>query len=130
MPSLLELSDLYTESLVREIIEKTKACALTWTSIGGTQFKATSVDTSVGPAVTWTFFVTKTLIGSTLAKYTLDIKKDSVTYISTEDGPLPHTGRDSIVKQLYEIVEILVLQLDLKLKEVMHFVQDIPDCRT
>lgn len=130
MPSLLELQSLYNEALVREVIEKTKSCALSWTHLGGTQFRATSVDTNVAPIVTWDFFITKTMIGNATAKFTLDIKRNQTGHISIEAGPLPYTGRDSIVKELYEIVEIIVLQLDAKLKETMQFVQNIPDCRS
>ena len=114
MPSLLELQDLYNEALVREIIEKTKACGITWTSIGTYQFHATQDDENTN--VTWDFYITLTPIGNTSAKWNLDIKKDSVAYI--------------LVQQLYEIVEIIVLQLDTKLKETIQFVQNLSTCRT
>lgn len=130
MPSLLELQDLYNEALVREIIEKTKSCGLTWTHLGGFQFQASQDNEAVDPEVTWDFYITKTPIGNTSAKWTLDIKKDSVAYISIEDGPLPKTGRSSLVQELYEIVEILVLELDSKLKETIQFVQGLENCRS
>ena len=129
MPSILELQDLYNEALVREIIEKTKSCGLTWSHLGGTQFKSTEIDNSVSPTVTWDLFVTKTQVGNVSFKYTLDIKKDAVSYIMISDGPLPHTNRESVAKELYEIVEILVLEMDKKLKETIRFVQKITDCR-
>lgn len=130
MPSLLELQDLYNEALVREIIEKTKACGLTWNSLGGTQFQATETQSNAPSAdITWDFFITKTQIGNATYKYTLDIKKDAVAYITVHDGPLPHTNRESIVKELYEIVEIIVLEMDNKLKETIRFVQQLSDCR-
>lgn len=130
MPSMLELKSLYDESLVREIIEKSKTCALSWNHLGGTQFKAVYVDTASAPPVTWEFFITKTIIGSSTAKYNLDMKKNGASYITIEAGPLAHTGRESVVKELYEIVEILVLQLDTKIKEALQFVQNIEDCRS
>lgn len=130
MPSILELQDLYNEALVREVIEKTKACGVTWSALGGTQFQATQTDESVDPEVTWDFFITKTQIGNATYKYTLDIKKDAVAYITVNDGPLPHTSRDSVVKELYEIVEIIVLEMDSKLKETIRFVQNLSDCRS
>jgi len=130
MPSLLELQDLYYEALVRELIEKTKSCGLTWIHLGGTQFQATEVNTAVDPNVTWDFFLTQTTIGNATEKFTLDVKKDSVTYVSMEAGPLPNTGRSSVVKELYEIVEIIVLELDAKLKETVNFVQSLQDCRS
>lgn len=129
MPSLLELQDLYNEALVREIVEKTKSCGLVWSHLGGTQFKATEVDSVSSPAVTWDLFVTKTQVGNLTFKYTLDIKKDAVSYIMISDGPLPHTNRESVVKELYEIVEIIVLEMDKKLKETIRFVQKITDCK-
>ena len=128
MPSLLELQDLYDESLVREIIEKTKACGMTWYNIATFQFHSQKID-SVND-VTWDFYITETQIGNTSAKWTLDIKKNSVAYISITDGPLPVTQRNSLVQQLYEIVEIIVLQLDAKLKETLQFVQNMSDCRS
>lgn len=126
MPSLLELQDLYTEALVREIIEKTKNCGLTWSHLGGTQFQATE---TADDSTVWDFYVTKTQIGNLSYKYTLDVKKDSVSYLSNESGALAYTSRDSAVKELYEIVEVLVLQLDCKLKETVQFVQSLSGCR-
>jgi hypothetical protein len=125
MPNLLELQDLYNESLAREVLEKTKAAGLVWSHLGGTQFSATSTEGST----VWDFYVTKTQIGNVTYKYTLDIKKDSVAYITIQDGPLPYTDRDSMVKELYEVVEIIVLEMDKKLKESLQFVQNITDCR-
>jgi len=75
-------------------------------------------------------YLTKTQIGNLSFKYNLDIKKNSVSYISIENGPLPYTNRSSVVKELYEITEIIVLEMDLKLKETMRFVQGLPDCRS
>lgn len=127
MPSLLELQDLYNEALVREIIEKTKSCGLTWNHLGGYQFQAHQDDTEL--STIWDFYITKTLIGNTSAKWTLDIKKNSAPHIFIEDGPLPRTNRSSLTQELYEIVELIVLQLDIKLKETIQFVQNIETCR-
>ena len=125
MSSMLELQDLYNESLVREVIEKTKSAGVVWSHLGGTQFQATNVEDSI----TWDWFVTKTQIGNLSYKYTFDVKKESVGYVTIQDGPLPHTSRDSAVKDLYEIVEIIVLDLDAKLKETLQTVQTLEDCR-
>jgi hypothetical protein len=114
--------------LVREIIEKTKNFGLTWTDLSENQFQSTETDISVQPNVNWDMFITKTQIGSLTFKYNLDIKKDAVSYISIDDGPLPRTSRNSAVKELYEIVEIIVLEMDSKLKETIRFVQQIPNC--
>ncbi len=125
MPSLLELQDLYNEALVREILEKTKAAGVVWNHLGGTQFSATKSE----GGVTWDFYVTKTQIGNVTYRYNLDIKKNAVAYITVQDGPLPNSDRESMVKELYEVVEIIVLELDKKLKETLQFVQNVTDCR-
>lgn len=130
MPNILQLQDLYNESLVRELIEKTKSAAISWTHLGGTQFKASETQPSacVDPAtdeVEWEFFITKSQVGTVSYKYILDVKKDSTSYITITDGPLPYTERESVAKQLYEIVELLVLELDQKVKETIRFVQDL-----
>jgi hypothetical protein len=125
MPSLLELQDLYNEALVRETIEKTKAAGITWSHLGGTQFQATKEESGT----TWDFYITKTQIGNLSYKYTFDIKKDSVAYVTISAGPLPQSGRESMVQELYEIVEVIVLELDKKIKETLQFMQDVEDCR-
>lgn len=129
IPSLLELQDLYNEALVRELIEKTKSCALTWVHLGGNQFQAEETDTCKDPNVDWDFYLTKTTIGNASEKYNLDIKKDTISYVTIEAGPLPRTGRSSVVQELYEIVETIVLELDVKLKESLSFIQSLSDCR-
>lgn len=130
MASILELQDLYNEALVRQIIEKTKACGLVWNSLGGTQFQATEIDSSVDPNITWDFFITETQIGNLSYTYTLNVKKNAVSYITVQSGVLPATNRDSTVKELYQIVELIVLEMDVKLKETLQFVQNITDCRS
>lgn len=128
--SLLELQDLYNESLVRELIEKTKSGALSWTHLGGTQFQATMTQTSdcISPSVAdivWTYFITKSQVGNLSYKYNLDVKKNNVAQATITDGPLLHTNRDSASKDLYEVVEILVLELDRKVKDAVRFVQNL-----
>jgi|GEM_PF-4896664 hypothetical protein len=123
--NLLELQDLYNESLVRETIEQTKAAGLVWLHLGGTQFQATKIEGSV----TWDLFITKSQIGNLTFTYTLDIKKDSVAHLTLSDGALPNSARNSQVKDLYEIVEIIVLELDAKLRETLQMVQNIVNCR-
>ena len=88
MPNLLELQDLYNESLVREIIEQSKAAGLTWSHLGGTQFQATQGVSGT----TWDLFITKTQVGNLSFKYTLDVKKDSVAHVTISDGALPETS--------------------------------------
>ena len=124
MTSMLELQDLYHEALVREIIEKTKSGGLTWDHYGGSNFQATEVD-PVNPGVRWTMFVTRNQVGTVLHRYSLEIKKNGVGVVTVQDGPLPYTNRESVVKELYEMVEIVVLHLDSKLKEALSFVQAV-----
>jgi hypothetical protein len=126
----LELQDLYNEALVRELLEKTKSCGLVWVHLGGSQFQATSINEAVNPNVTWEFILTRTQIGNVTDAFTLDVKKDTITYVSIESGPLPKSGRESVVQELFEVVETIVLALDVKLKETVQFVQGITDCRS
>lgn len=130
--SLLELHDLYKESLVRDIIEKTKSVGLMWTNAGGTTFTATQVQNMPDdtPDIEWTFILSKTQIGNLSYKYTFDTKKDGLAYITLESGPLPYTARDSLVKELYECVEIITLRLDARVKETLRFIQQAADART
>lgn len=130
MPNLLELQDLYRESLVREIMEKTRGCGVQWTAVSSVQFKATQIQPAVDstPAVQWDFVLTKTQIGNLSHQYTLDVKKNNTVYLTVKNGPSFYSQRDTMVKELYETTEVLVLQLDLKMKEVMSFVQGMTDC--
>lgn len=129
--SILELQDLYNEALVRELSEKTQNGSITWVFLGGTQFQATSIENSdcTTPVIspnTWDYFITKSQIGNLSFKYNLDVKKNGVNVVSLTDGPLPYTARDSVTKDLYEIVELLVLELDTQLKDAIRFTQNIP----
>lgn len=124
MSSMLELQDLYNEALVREIIEKTQNCGLTWSAFNSNQYKSTqTIET-----VVWEFSVSKTQIGNTSYKYSFDVKKDNAAYLNVQDGPLPNTTRDSAVKELFDTVEVIVRQLDSKVKEAIQIVQNLTDC--
>lgn len=124
--SLLELQDLYNEALIRELIEKTQNCGITWSAFNATQYKATqTIDTDV-----WEFSVSKTQIGNLSYKYSFDTKKNSVSYINVQNGPLPNTNRESAVKELYDTVELIVRQLGSKVKEAIQLVQNLQDCHS
>lgn len=104
-----------------------------WTHLGGTQFRASETQTSpcvdpVLPDVIWDFYITKAQIGNLSYKYNLDVKKDGVSVVAITDGPMPHTNRSSVTKELYEIVEIIVLELDKKLKDTLRFIQNLEGC--
>ncbi len=113
----LELQDLYKETLVRETIEKTKSGDITWTQITGTNFR-----TTFGA---WQHDVSKTQISSLSFRYNLDVRKNGNMFVALEDGPLLRSDRDSQVKELYEIVEIDVLQLDSKIIEANQAIQNV-----
>lgn len=119
--SSLTLHDLYKESLVREMIEKTKNGGVVWTYLGGNQFTTRYTDGSTN----WDFYLSKTQIGSLSYRYNFDVKKQGETYITLTDGPLPFSARDSVTKNLYELVEINTLQLDDKVVEAIRVVQGI-----
>ena len=132
MASTLELQDLYRETLVRDLMEKTRSCGLVWSHEGGSQFSAVLVQDFPGtvPDVEWGFYLTKNQIGNLSYRYVLDVKKNGASHVMLESGPLSYTDRDSMVKELYEIVETITLQTDSKLKEAIRFVQQVPDCQT
>jgi hypothetical protein len=132
MANTLELQDLYRETLVRDIMEKTRSCGLVWSHEGGSQFSAVMIQDFPGtvPDVEWTFYVTKSQIGNLSYKYSLDVKKNGYTHVTLESGPLVYTARDSMVKELYEVVEAITLQTDSKIRETIRFIQQVPDCQT
>lgn len=116
MDNLLIKQDLNTESFVREIIYKTKATKVTWTQISGTQFR-TTFDV-------WQYDVSKTQISQLSYRYNLDVRKNGSLFVSSENGPLIQSGRESMVQDLYEVVEMIVLGLDQKLQEAQQAIQN------
>jgi hypothetical protein len=134
--SLLELQDLYKEALIRDLIEKTKLVGLVWTNSGGsaasTSFSCTQIQNMPNsmPDVAWTFVVTKSQLGTLSYKYTFEAKKDGILWVTFESGALSYSSRDSLVKELYDCIELVTLQLDYKLKEAIRFIQQTADART
>jgi len=122
----LVLHDLRKESIVRELIEKTKNGGITWASLGSNQFQASFVATDL--VTVWTFFVSKTQIGSLSYKYNLDVKRNSNSFLTLSDGPLASSSRDSQTKDLYEIIEMLTLQLDQRAEEALRAIQNVLSC--
>jgi len=120
----LILQDLRKESIVREMIEKTKNKGLIWTYLGGTQFQTTF---SFG-GVNWIYFVSKTQIGSLSYKYNFDIRRNGDVYITMSDGPMASSARDSQTKDLYELVEMVTLQLDARAVAALRAIQNIAAC--
>jgi hypothetical protein len=117
----LILHDLRKETIVREIIEKTKNRGIVWSYLSGNQFQA---EFTRG-ANTWTYFISKTQIGSLSYKYNMDIKRNGDIYITLSDGPMGSSNRDSQTKDLYEVVEILTLQLDLRVSLATFAIQNV-----
>ena len=126
--SLLTLQDLYNEALVRELLEKTKNCGITWSYLGGNQFQAATTVNPGANQVVWTYYLSKTQIGSLSYRYNLDVKKNTDMYITIQDGPLSYSSRDSETKDLYEVVEIKTLGLDARIKETLGVVQGLAGC--
>lgn len=122
----LVLHDLRRESIVRELMEKTKNGGLTWSSLSSTEFQASIIASDL--VTVWTFYIAKTQIGNLSYKYNLDIKRNGTSFITLADGPLPSSSRDSQTKNLYEAVEMLTLQLDQRAEEALRTIQDITSC--
>lgn len=122
----LVLHDLRKESIVRELMEKTKNGGITWSSLSSTEFQTTIIGSD--SVSVWIFYIGKTQVGSLSYKYNLDIKKNGLSFITLSDGPLPSSSRDSQTKNLYETVEILTLQLDKRAEEALRTIQDIVSC--
>lgn len=130
---LVELQTLYNEAIVTEITEKTKSNSITWGQSGTGIFQATLEQTqntcpgeenSLGAPkdriVTWNMQTQRIQIGVSSFRYNLDIRKDGVLWVSVEnDG----------VQDLFNMVELIVLRLDAKIKETLQFVQNVDDGR-
>lgn len=121
----LVLHDLNKESIARELIEKTKSGGISWSSLGNNSF---STNTTGSESKIWTFYLSKTQIGSLSYRYNLDIKKEGETYLTIVDGPFGSSERDSQTKNLYEVVEMITLSLDARAVETLRIIQDIIDC--
>lgn len=129
--SILILQDLYNEALTRELIEHTKSRGLPWQYVGANTFRATfTADEGTANQIEWTYTTTKTQIGVLAYKYSLTVLRNGVAYVTTQDGPLSYNCRDSVVKDLYEVAEILTLQLDARLRETLSAVQTIQPTTT
>lgn len=122
----LVLHDLRKESIVRELMEKTKSGGVVWSSISSSEFQTSIVASDL--VTVWTFYIAKTQIGSLTYKYNLDIKRNNTSFLTLADGPLPSSTRDSQTKNLYEMVEVLTLQLDKRAEEALRTIQDILSC--
>lgn len=126
MVSTLELQDLYNEALIREIYEKTQSGALQWTQMGTNMYTATQTDNTVSPANNWAYFINKSQIGNLSYKYTFNVKLNNVNIVTLVDGPLPYTGRDSEVQDLYNVVEMIVLNMNDTIRSALQYVQSLP----
>lgn len=129
---LLDLQETYNKALVSEITEKTKANAILWGQVGTGIFQSQidqNKDTCPGDdnglnvpkdrSVLWTFQIQRVSLGVNSFRYNLDLRKDGVIWVSVDEG----------VKDLYDMVELITLRLDARLKETLQFVQNIDDGR-
>ncbi len=129
--SLLDLQTLYFQSLVAEIIEKTKRNGVLWEALDSITYQANFVQAAgdcPGPPgdlatppnapINWTFTVKKTPLGNVSNTVTLEVLKAGEQQVFIRD--------EAEVADLFEVVELLVLQLDEKLKNALQFVQDLP----
>lgn len=115
--NLKVLHDLSKESIVRQLIEKTKSGDVNWTHIGGNEFSSTNG--------IWVYYIGKTQIGTISYRYNLDIRKNNVMYVTIVDGPLNGSNRDSQTKNLYEIIEVRTLGLNQKIQEALDAINAI-----
>ena len=131
MSSLLDLQDKYFEALIGELIEKTRRNGILWEGLDSITYQANFVQesgtcpgssddmaTPPSTSVTWTFTVKKTPVGQLSNTVTLEILKNGDQQVFIRD--------EADVQDLFEVVELLVLQLDDKLKASLQFVQDLP----
>lgn len=129
--SLLDLQTTYNTALVGEIIEKTKRNGILWEALDSITYQASFVqeagdcpgppgDLANPPAasVNWTLTVKKTPLGAVSNTVTLEVLKAGEQQVFIRD--------EASVGDLFEIVELLVLQLDEKLKNALQFMQNLP----
>ncbi len=123
-----DLQPLYNQTLLKEVEKKTESGAIIWTQPVVNVFTATQTqlantcpgdittpDVPTALNITWDFQLQKTQLGANTFKYNLDVRRNSVIWVSVEDG----------VQDLFEAVEIVVLDLEPKIKEALGFVQNL-----
>lgn len=128
--TLLEMQENYYDLTTAELLDKTKRGGILWTALDSVTYQATQVQAaSTCPGdetdlsmpttapITWKFTVKKTPLGNVSSTSTLEILKDDTQFIFLRDT--------NNVETLFDVVELLVLQLDAKLKETLQFVQTI-----
>tara|TARA_Y100000034_G_scaffold6762_1_gene7437 strand:- start:3597 stop:4028 length:432 start_codon:yes stop_codon:yes gene_type:complete len=128
--TLLQMQQNYNDLVVAELLEKTKRNGILWEALDSVTFQATMVQPAgdcpgddvdlADPkdnSVAWKITVKKTPLGNISSTATLEILKDDKQWVFLRDT--------NDVETLFDVVELLVLQLDNKLKEALQFVQDI-----
>jgi len=128
--TLLEMQDNYHNLLVAELLEKTRRNGITWTALDSITYQSTltqssgdcpgsndDLSTPSSSEVTWKFTLKKTPLGTVSSTSTLEALKDDEQWVFLRDT--------NEVESLFDAVELIVLQLDNKLKQTLQFVQDI-----
>lgn len=128
--TLLEMQNNYHNLVIAELLEKTKRNGLLWTALDSVTYQAALVqlanscpgnesglNTPTVANITWKFTVKKTPLGNVSSTTTLEVLKDDVQWVFLRDS--------NEVDSLFNVVELIVLKLDNKLKEALQFVQNI-----
>ena len=128
--TLLEMQDNYNNLVIAELLEKTKRNGILWVALDSVTYQATIVqatttcpgdDDDLGTPktaeVTWKYTVKKTPLGNVSSTSTLEILKGDLQWVFLRDS--------NEVETLFDVVEMIVLELDNKLKETLQFIQNI-----
>ena len=128
--TLLQMQENYHNLVVAELLEKTKRNGILWTALDSVTYQATMVqvvnscpgdDTDLATPktseVTWKYTIKNTPLGNVSSTITLEILKDESQWVFLRDT--------NEVDSLFQVIEMIVLKLDNKLKEALQFIQDI-----
>jgi len=128
--TLIEMQENYHNLVIAELLEKTKRNGLLWTALDSVTYQATMVqladdcpghDTDLATPktadVTWKYTIKNTPLGNVSSTHTLEILKGDSQWVFLRDT--------NSVNSLFQVVEMIVLKLDNKLKEALQFIQGI-----
>lgn len=128
--TLLQMQENYHNLIIAELLEKTKRNGILWTSLDSVTYQSTVeqlIDTCPGDdddlktpkeeATSWRFTLKRTPLGNVTSTVTLEILKNDDQWVFLRDT--------NDVESLFDVVELIVLRLDNKLKEALQLVQGI-----
>lgn len=121
MSDVLESHVIYNEALIEEIIQKTNSRSLEWSEVAPCQFQCIKTKDNI----IWEFQIAKIKIGNITSSYTLEINKNHSNHITIHDGPMTNDTFESAVKELYELIEVISLQMEAKQLETLEFLRGI-----